>query len=299
MKSVMAPAIVSVVAGLAMPLLLGWLASKRLNVRDALDRVRVPILMGALVTLPVSLYEQLVVRLIGSAPPPSVLTLADRLAPGQTALLAAMFRADVLRASIGAALPEELLIAACLYGWLWSGGRRGPRRLLALRTGRAVMRGAGDRRYAREIILAGIAIALAFAAIENALFLQNVATALQVLVLRSLISTPEHAANGFGLGIFAALAYRATTRWRAAGWAVTGVILTLVSHSIYDAVVMIDATAMRAALILPLGGMVLICLALALALGVIVGPALYGLHRLSRGSRHGVGSPLHADKTEA
>jgi RsiW-degrading membrane proteinase PrsW (M82 family) len=266
MKQIALPALVSVIAGLAMPLLLGWLASRRLHVHDALERMRIPVLLGALVTVPVSLYEHVVLRLFGTAPSPTAFVLAERFVPDETALLATMFRADVLRASLGAALPEELLMAACLFGWLrWSRRRR---------------------HQAKEIILAGMAIALAFAAIENALFLQNIATALRVLVLRSLISTPEHAANGFGLGIFAALAFRATSRRAAIGWGVAGVVLALVSHSVYDAVVMIDATALRAGLVLPTLSIAFICLALAAALGVIVGPALYGLHRLSHGSRH-------------
>jgi RsiW-degrading membrane proteinase PrsW (M82 family) len=268
MKQIVTPALISVIAGLAMPLLLGWLASRRLHVHDALDRMRIPILMGALVTVPVSLYEHVVMRLLGAAPSPSAFVLAEHFVPDQAALIAAMFRRDVLRASIGAALPEELLMAACLYGWLWYGRRH--RR----------------RHQTKEIIFAGMAIALAFAAIENALFLQNIATALRVLVLRSLISTPEHAANGFGVGIFAALAVRAATRRAATGWGVAGVVLALVSHAVYDAVVMIDSTALRAGLVLPAGGLALICLALAAALGIIVGPALYGLHRLSHGARH-------------
>ncbi|HEV2674281.1 MAG TPA: PrsW family glutamic-type intramembrane protease [Aliidongia sp.] len=252
-------------AGLAIPLVLGGVASRWLRVRDAADWMMIPVILGMLSTVPIQLVEHAAWGLIGPGPSTTTDVSIRALAPNDPPFWMAMLRQDMLRAGLGAALPEEGSAAACLFGWLWCVRRHCP--------------------PANVVILAGIAIALAFGAIENMLFLQGPKNPWATLALRALFSTPSHAVDGFGLGVFAALGRRAGTTGTAIAWSLLGVGLAILSHAVFDAIIMIDDTVVRARIALPPGSDILVFCALLPAMAIVAGPALYGLRLLKRMTR--------------
>lgn len=248
--------------GLAMPVALGLLAIHFLRVRDPKDWIGIPAVLGLAAVIPVKVIEHWAWPAIEQAFP-------DRHPEASGRALAALwsdhaFATNIVRGSVGTALPEELIMAGLFFGWIFTRKRV-------------------ERMPVTGIVLAGSVVALSFAAFENVYFLDRVGLSAELVVTRSFLSTPSHFAIGLGLGLVGAVATRLEQRPWAAFW-ITGVTaLAVLSHAVYDVTIMFAATLQHQGLLSGTVGLVVAAAALTASAAVVLVPTLTCYRRVIGG----------------
>jgi len=249
----------AIAGGLAMPLALGLLALHYLDVRQPDKWSSAPAGIGLLSAVLAELVEHWAWNIIRKINPDLHPEATDRTLSGLWHDHA--LSANLLIGSVGAALPEELIVGILFFSWLWT-------------------RNQIEREGASAIIFAGAVTALSFAAFENVYFLTRLGLSSNLIVYRSLFATPVHFAAGLGLGMFGAIGIKSEAPSAPLAWMIGGTALAVTGHSVYDVIVMSATSLDRLGLLSRPQTILAAFAALALSVSLILVPSVIFYRRV-------------------
>lgn len=249
----------AIAGGLAMPLALGLLALHYLDVRQPDKWFSAPAGLGLVSIVPAELIEHWVGNIIRKVIPDLHPEAIHRTLSGlwQDDALSA----NLLIGSVGAALPEELIVGILFFSWLCTRPRI-------------------EREGASTIIFAGAVTALSFAALENVYFLTRLGLSSNLIVMRSIFSTPVHFAAGLGLGVFGAIGIKSEVPSAKRAWMIGGTALAVAGHSVYDVIVLSATSLERLGLLSRPQPILAAVTALALSVSIILVPSVVFYRRV-------------------